>query len=132
MSTNIDSLHVLALDAWIRAADVVEILRQAKAERTLPENCFMRRMEKPAMDALLQGKADEAIPVGHPTDGLLWSGVRSGDSYQSLLQTTIASKVHGIIELVAIWEDGGFTGLRIKDGVARAHEVKFSLGAALR
>jgi len=129
------STHTVALNAWMRAADVVGILKEAResSHGRIPENCFLHAMEKPAMGALLSGQIDMPIHIGLETNkkDLRWSGSGSGYGLDGLLTHKIAHKVRGLVEAIFFWEDGGAIGIRIQNGAVTRHKILYSLGDVL-
>jgi len=108
MSYNIDSVDAVVLEAYMRASDIILILK----EGGLPESNFLRDLSDAAYAAFEEKDYERLIPLKN----FNWCHTRSGNSYE-YLQETIIPKIVGKIEAVFIWEGGeSICGLAIKDG----------------
>lgn len=123
MSTNIDAVTLLTIDAWMDARDILRLIEEHKGR--LPDTCFLRKHKKKAMDSVLEGIGDGRLRL----TSFNWTGEGSGHAYEEVLIEKIAPKVHGHVEAVFQWEgDGWLSGLRIVDGKVTRHKVVLSLG----
>jgi len=122
MSCNIDAVTILTLDAWMDARDILRLIEEHKGK--LPDDCFLRKRKKKAMDSVLGGTGDGRIALV----SFAWTDEGSGHSYDEVLIEKIAPKIHGRVEVVLHWETGELSGLRIVDGKVTLHKIALSLG----
>lgn len=118
MSTNITGEIVIKCDAWMYAKDVQSV-------------CELHRAEVNFIDEILDD-ASRAGPnemVHLPEDSFWWHGEGSVRSFDRTLINEIVPKIHGVVEVVFVWEGQTLEGLRIVDGEVTVHEVNLSLGA---
>lgn len=118
MSTNIQQVQILKIDAWMYAIDIQNLL---DVEALLPENS--------PFDDLSPRRLREVARAGGKITltNFQWCGEFSGASFFDILPQ-IARKIHGTIEGVLTWESGTTNGFRIKDGKLTRHAVVMALG----
>lgn len=108
MSYNIDSVDTIVLEAFIKASDILLILK----EDCCPESNFVDDLSDAAYEAIEEKDYERLIPL----ESFNWCHTRSGNSYE-YLQNTIIPKIVGKIEAIFIWEGGeSICGLAVKDG----------------
>lgn len=117
MSTNIDTIKILKIDAWMYEADRVRLLEELR--QTLPEDYFL----------------DDVDAFGPPTpEGkrqlkkLTWRMTYSGNSFYNGAFAKVVACIHGQVEAVVVWDSGNISGLRIVEGKMKEPEVGFTLG----
>lgn len=93
MSTDISSVKILKLDAWMYAADIVRLTDDY--EGNLPESDFVTDHFKAAYRALAGARAASNAQV--KLISFTWSG--GGRCYDDLVEH-IAPRVHGKVEVI--------------------------------
>lgn len=115
MSTNINNVKVIALDAKIAEKDLREFRREGRRSGIAEINFL-----------------DEANGKEPDADGFVrlrgfdWSGEFSGRTYETLVRE-IAPKIVGRVDAVFVWETGDLTGLVIEDGDVAECDVALKL-----
>lgn len=112
MATNIDSVHLLHLDARLAGADWKRLRRTLK----LPEDCFFHDVDD--IDAMEDDKE-------YPLPNFTWRAEGSGRSFDDLKEV-VGPCIKGRIDCVVQWEGGGPpSGLRIVNGLVEEPKVKY-------
>lgn len=108
MSYNINSVDAVVLEAYMKASDILLILK----EDQLPESNFLEDLSDAAYAAFEEKDYERLIPL----ENFTWVGSFSGNSLD-YLKEKIIPKIIGRIEAIFIWEGGdSIDGLAIKDG----------------
>jgi hypothetical protein len=123
VSYNITNIELLALDATMKAGDIVLLCDQLVETNKLPEENFLDGLARKAKRICAEGDAKKEIKL----ENFLWRGCGSGSLYDDVLIKMIVPRITGKIEAIVTWEDSEQMGLFIKDGKAVNCEIKKQL-----